>query len=142
MGYFMRKIICTVLAIVIMISLCACEENYTHGEYEITIDSICDENNKVGNEWSKYYSCNGRNIKSGDIITAPLGAEATIYVRFTENDKYSDTGYGWIDISLIDGASTSFIVKVVEDNGSYDGNIAIWKVTVKVKLVRKKQVKD
>ena len=136
----MRKIICGILAIVMIISLCACDENYTHGEYKIIIDSICEENNKVGNEWSKYYSCNGRVINSGDIITAPLGTEATIYARFTERDKYSDEGYGWIDISLIDGASTSFIVQIVEDDGNYDGNHAIWKVTVKIKLIRKKQV--
>lgn len=74
----MKKIICVVLAVGLMLSLCACEKNYTYGEYKITIDASCVKNNKVGNEWSKYYYCNGKSINSGDTIIEPLDSQVTI----------------------------------------------------------------
>lgn len=138
----MKKIICALLVFVMMISLAACEKNYTHGEYKITIEASCVKNNKVGNEWSEYFYCDGKRISSGDTIIESLGSQVIIRAEFTERDKYSDKGSSTVTILLEDGTSETFDVRVVEDNGSYDGNVAIWRVKVKVDLIRKKQADD
>lgn len=138
----MKRIICIVLSIVLIFFLSACERNYTHGEYEIKIHSTCVENNKVGNDWVKIYRCNGNQISSKDKITALLGEEVTIRAQFTEQDKYSDTGSSSVKIVLEDGAKETFDVRVVEDNGAYDGNVAIWRVNVEVKLLKKKCIRN
>ena len=134
----MKKIICGILAFVLMISLSACKKNYTHGEYKITIKASCVENNTVGNEWSKCYYCDGIRVTSGDTIIKPLGSQVIIRAEFTERDKYSDRGSSTAKILLEDGTSETFDVRVVEDNGAYDGNIAIWKVKVTIDLIKKK----
>ncbi len=142
MGDFMKKIISMILVAVKVISLSACQREYTHGVYEISIRSWCIENNKVGNEWIKQYLCEGAIIESGDRITAPLGSKVRIDAVFIERDKYSDKGNDFANIVLEDGATKTFYVEVVEREGSYAGNKAKWEVDVKVKLIKKKRIRS
>ncbi len=137
----MKKIISMILVVVMVISFSACQREYTHGVYEISIRSWCIENNKVGNEWIEQYKCEGKIIESGDRITAPLGSTVRVDAVFIERDKFSDKGNSFKKIVLEDGATKTFYVEVVEREGSYEGNKAIWEVEVNVKLIKKKRIR-
>ncbi|MBE6739195.1 MAG: hypothetical protein E7565_02625 [Ruminococcaceae bacterium] len=138
----MKKIISVIIFVVMVISLSACQIEYTHGVYEILIRSRCIENNKVGNEWIEKFKCDGTIIESGDRITAPLGSKVRVDGIFIERDKYSDKGNSFTNIILEDGEIKTFYVEVVERKGSYAGNKAIWEVEVEVKLIKKKRIRN
>lgn len=136
----MKRFMCITLVVFMVITFSACEKNYTHGEYKITIATDCIKNNKVGNDWRIYYYCDGKIFSNGDTVIKPLDSLVMIEAVFIEDDVYPDEGSSKISIFLRDEANKTFEVWVVEDNGPYDGNIAIWEVEVNIELVRKKQV--
>lgn len=138
----MKKIICCILALLCVITLCSCNTEYTHGVYKIEITSKCIEKNHVGNEWSQIYWYKDELIESGDKITAELGSKITIAAVITEEDKYEDVGTGAVEIELSDEASNSTYVYVEERGGRFRGNVAKWKVTATAKLVRKTNIKE
>lgn len=135
----MKKIIIFMCVIAIMFSFCGCESNYTHEVYEVEITAEEIYNHHVGNDWKKYYSCNGENIKSGDRCTIPRGKNETrkIDITIMEEDKWPDVETDSITVSLEDNFTTSATILVTENKGKYKGNSAQWKITCKVKLVDK-----
>lgn len=137
----MKKVIllCVIIAIVVSLFLPYPEPNYTHGVYEITIVSERISNNHVGNEWDIDYYCGNLSIYSGKQWTVPLDTieKVTIDVNITEDDKWPDISYASIPVTLSDNFKTSKIITVIEDNGSFKGNKALWEITCTVKLIEK-----
>ncbi len=135
----MKKIAVFLCVVTIMFSLCGCEENYTHGVYQVTITATEVYNDSVGSDWQKVYSCNGRVINSGECWTVPLDTAeiVTIVATITERENYPDTACGSLSVRLEDGFKTNTNIIVKEDRGRYAGNTAQWDIACSVKLVNK-----
>ena len=135
----MRKIAVFVCIVAILLSFFGCKKNYTHGVYEVTIESECISNASVGNEWKRVYKCGSEIVKSGEKWTVPLNINKTVKIdaTITERDAWDDVGYGFLNVVLRDGFETSSTITVKENKGRYKGNKALWKVSCDVKLVDK-----
>ena len=135
----MRKIAVFLCVIITLLSFSACQKDYTHGVYEVTITSTEIFNNHVGNNWYERYSCDGKPFVNGEKWTVPLGTAQTltIDVTVTENDVWPDVGYSSLSVDLKEAFKTSTIVTVTENKGRYKGNCAQWEINCTVKLVKK-----
>ena len=128
-----------------LVLLCGCagyllyEFSFTHGVYEINITSLCTYNDCVGNEWHESYTMDGKSIFNGYKVTSPLDriTAKTVNVTITEQDKRSDSSTKDITITLKNNESKTSTIYVVENNGRYKDNIAIWEFTVSVKLIKR-----
>ena len=143
----MKKTLCMLCVLVLMLSACSeqaristqQEQNYTQGLYKLTIKRQKLSNHCVGNDWSFSYTCDGKPIKSGDIITCPLDVFKfqSIQIEICEDDKIPDIATGQVVFGLADGGEGSTEITVIEAGGNYAGNTAVWKITCTVKLVGK-----
>jgi peptidoglycan hydrolase-like protein with peptidoglycan-binding domain len=102
----------------------------------VTISSSCSGYNHVGENWSRYYSINGKSVSSGDTVDIILGESVSIYSKVTEKDSSPDVGSVKEDIEItqeyFDGGFTvAHKVSVKENRGQYAGNKAVWTITYK-----------
>ena len=109
----------------------------TKGVYRLRISSYRVYNNHVGNQWSQYYTCNGKEFNSYDTITAKFNSTVTIGVKIVERDSIPDVGRGTIYLKLQDGQEKSINIIVRENRGRYSGNTAKWEVTCSVELLER-----
>ena len=103
--------------------------------FEIEIIPMCDDYNKVGNEWSFYYKYNNEPIGDGSRIIDYANETGKLYIKITEVDGIPESAAKTINVSLYDGFTTSTTLKVTENGGRYKGRSAIWNVYVKVNVV-------
>lgn len=78
-------------------------------------------NFSVGNEWFKSIEYNGKSIRNGQTITAPLNSGITIKGTVIESDSVSDVGSGYVYLSL-DGDEKTIEICVRENRGRYSGS--------------------
>ncbi len=100
----------------------------------VTLSSVCSGYNHVGENWSRYYSINGKSISSGDTLDIVLGESLSIYTKITEKDTSPDVGSAQEDVEITqeyfdDGFTVTQKVSVKENKGRYSGNKAYWTVT-------------
>lgn len=152
----MKKIAVFLYVIALLFSFSSCKENntpdetkvitkadispnYTHGVYEVEITATNVYNNSVGRSWQKVYTCDGKEIHSGERWILPLDTTKTVTIgaTLTEQDMWPDVGTGSLSVVMSDDFETSTAVEVTENKGRYKGNQAEWKVFCKVKLVEK-----
>ena len=112
---------------------------YTHCIYRLTLIPKEISNHSVGNDWEIKYLYENGYIESSKEWIVPINSieVKTIKVVIKENDKFSDYGYNFIDVIFEDGFETYKLVEIIENNGRFKGNKAIWKVNCKVELVEK-----
>ncbi len=94
--------------------------------YKIEFEFELLSNNCVGNEWEKCVFLNGKEIESGETITAKSEECVDIKVEITEKDKIPDSGSGSEQLLIKDGQSGSIKIKVCENRGQYSANAALW----------------
>ena len=106
------------------------------GVYRINCSLSMISNMSVGNEWVKSIEYNGKAIKDGDRITAPLNSSITITCTVTEKDSVPDIGNGSVQLSL-DGEEKTVEIYVIENRGKYAGNTAVWKLHCSAELLER-----
>lgn len=100
----------------------------------VTISSSCLNYNHVGNEWGAEFLVNGRSVSSGDVVSVELGRTLSVKTTIVEYDKYNDVGIGRYSETMPrdffeNGFYLTQTIHVMEGNGAYAGNVAIWTVT-------------
>lgn len=106
------------------------------GVYKIHCSLSMISNMSVGNEWVKSIEYNGKAIKDGDRITAPLNSSITIICTVTEKDSVPDIGNGSVQLSL-DGEEKTTEIYVFENRGKYAGSAAVWKLRCSAELLER-----
>ena len=150
----MKRIICIVCLLALLLAGCSTEQaqtptqaeptipegDYTYGIYELTFKTKLISNDSVGNNWSFTYTHNGQTIESGYTITQSLEIFTfqSIGVEVRENDKIDDVGTGTMAVAICEVGSGKTQITVTETNGCYKGNTAVWEISCEVKLVGKK----
>ena len=109
----------------------------TKGIYRIEYEFSMLSNHSVGNSWDNTVVYNGRNIDSGDTITAELNSEITLQGIVTETDSIPDTAACHFTLQLKDGMVGVAQITVRENRGRYIGNTAIWNLKCTVTLIRR-----
>ena len=135
----MHRIIVFLFIFSLLFCSFGCQKNYTHGVFQITFTPYLIYNDGVGNEWSITYTCDDETIHSGDKLTVPLNPvqTKTIDIKITEFDKWDDVAYASLAVDLKDGFENSCNVTVYEFNTRSNFNIAKWKISCQVNLVKK-----
>lgn len=110
----------------------------TKGVYQFSVSFTELSNNSVGKEWSKALYYNGMNIQTGSTLTKNLNEKISLNAIIKENDRLADIGTGRIELTLVDGATASSIITVIENAGRYKGNTAQWRVDVSVSLIERR----
>ncbi len=87
----------------------------------------------------KTYEMDGDIITSGKRITAPLDSkiEKTVNIIIIEKDKHSDRSEKGIDIVIEDKERVTSTLTVVENNGRFKGNRAVWQIDISVYLSKR-----
>lgn len=106
------------------------------GIYQINCSLNMTANLSVGNEWIKSVEYNGKTIRNGETITAPLNSGITLKATVIENDSIPDTGKGSVYL-MLDGTEKTTEIYVRENRGRYSGNYAIWELTCSVTLIER-----
>ena len=135
----MRKTIIILLVSTFLFFIVGCDENYTDCIYKVTLIPKEISNNSVGNDWEIKYLYENGYIESGKKWIIPIDSVEikTIKVVIKEKDEFSDFGYDFLDVKLVDDFITYKIIEIEENNGCFKGNKAVWKVTCIVELVEK-----
>lgn len=145
----MKRFICVVYIVVLLLSACSVSEqkateleqtaNDTYGIYELTFKTEEISNDGVGNDWSFTYTYNGKTIQSGYKMRLSLEVFTfrSVQVEVREDDKLDDTGTGTLLFAICDGGSGKTQVTVTENGGRYKGSTAVWEITCTVNLVGK-----
>ena len=143
----MKRYICLLCVLALCLSACSvseqisttCGGSYDYGIYELTFKTKKISNHCVGLNWSFAYTYQDEIIKSGFRI--PLSLTLFMFlpidVEVRENDKIDDVGTGRLYVPLYDGGSCKTEITVMEMNGRYKGNTAIWEIACEVKMVGK-----
>ena len=150
----MKRSICIVCLLALLLAGCATEQaqtptqaeptipegDYTYGIYELTFKTKLISNNSVGNDWSFTYTHNGQTIKSGYTIEQSLEIFTfqSIGIEIREDDKIDDVGTGTMAVAICEGGSGKTQITVTETSGCFKGNTAVWEISCEVKLVGKK----
>ena len=106
------------------------------GVYKVYCSLSMLANMSVGNEWLKSIEYNGKSIRNGDTITAPLSSGITITGTVIESDSVPDYGSGSVYLSL-DGSEKTTEIYVRENRGRYSGNYAIWELCCSAELIER-----
>lgn len=106
------------------------------GVYQINCTLDMTTNSSVGNEWFKSIEYNGKTIRNGETITAPLNSGITLKATVIEGDSVPDTGRGSVYL-LLDGTEKTTEIYVRENRGRYSGNFAIWELTCSATLIER-----
>ena len=152
----MKKIAVVLLSVAVLFSFSSCKDkctfdeiketdivdissDYTHEVYELEITATNVFNHSVGRSWQTDYTCEGREVHSGERWTVPSGTAKTLTIGavLTEEDTYPDVGSSFLSVVMRDGFETTTAVTVTENKGRYRGNQAEWNVSCKVKLIEK-----
>ena len=143
----MKQSVCIVCLLTLFLSACSVPEpaptipegNYTCGIYQLTFKTKKISIDCVGSDWSFTYTHNGQTIKSGYTITQSLEVFTfqSIGVEVRENDKIDDVGTSTLVVAICEGGSGKTEVTVIETDGRYKGNTAVWEISCEVKLVGK-----
>lgn len=151
MGVIMYKKQYATIIAACLLTICICviiilnvfngsDGNYS--TYQIDIEANCIYNDSVGNEWTKIFIMDGKEISNGHRITIQNNKESTktINVIITEYDKHADVGMDEIIIPIRDAATSKKTIYVCEKEGMQNGKIAEWEIIVHIKLVQKMTV--
>ena len=150
----MKRSICIVCLLALLLAGCATEQvqtpiqteptipegDYTYGIYELTFKTKLISNDSVGNDWSFTYTHNGQTIKSGYTIEQSLEIFTfqSIGIEVREDDKIDDVGTGTMAVAICEVGSCKTQITVTETSGCFKGNTAVWEISCEVKLVGKK----
>lgn len=150
----MKRIICIVCLLALLLVGCSTEQvqtpiqteptipegDYTYGIYELTFKTKLISNDSVGNDWSFTYTHNGQTIKSGYTIEQSLEIFTfqSIGIEVREDDKIDDVGTGTMAVAICEVGSGKTQITVTETSGCFKGNTAVWEISCEVKLVGKK----
>ncbi len=95
-----------------------------YGEFLVTINSECDYNNSVGDDWYFEYYINGIKISSNDIIRCPIKSNSNFRIICIEYDNVPDISDNSFSYHVLsdNGFSISLVTK--ENRGRYSGNSA------------------
>lgn len=107
-----------------------------NGVYRINYSFVMTANFSVGNEWFKSIEYNGKSIRNGQTITAPLNSGITIKGTVIESDSVPDVGSGNVYL-LLGGDEKTIEIYVRENRGRYSGNFAIWELTCSATLIER-----
>ena len=92
----------------------------------------------MGNDWEHIYLMDGQKITSGHQITVPIGGTVetkTITVTIKERDKIPDEAVQDINVEIRGGEEQHRELIITENAGSYNGNTAVWDVTVLIRFI-------
>lgn len=107
-----------------------------NGVYKVYCSLSMTANMSVGNEWLSSIEYNGKTLRNGDTITAPLNSGITITGTVIESDSVPDYGSGSVRLSL-DGGEKTTEIYVRENRGRYSGNFAIWELCCSAELIER-----
>lgn len=107
-----------------------------NGVYKVYCSLSMTANMSVGNEWLSSIEYNGKSLRNGDTITAPLNSGITITGTVIESDSVPDYGSGSVRLSL-DGGEKATKIYVRENRGRYSGNYAIWELCCSAELIER-----
>ena len=102
-------------------------------DMKVSVSSRCVSYNSVGNEWGTYFSVNGSQINSGDIVSVKRNSNLSVYTEVIEYDNIPDVGRGSYKFTVTpeyfeDGVVVTQTIYVQENRGRYSGNVATWEV--------------
>lgn len=124
----MKKIVCAVLALVLLMATSALGESML-----VHITAVCYDLNHVGTNWQGYFSIGDLQVFDGDIVDLDV-AKYLIYSEIGEYDATPDIGcveneFNVTQNRLLKGFTVEQMLTVAENQGMYRDYWTEWYVT-------------
>lgn len=140
----MKRVISVLIAISLMLCAFAFAEDNTaeplSAKVMIRVGSSHGDLNKVGNNWTTFFSVDKVKVESYAPMILTEGSTISLFAQFKENDKNPDIGFRTLPVTvdrelLEKGGEFAFNVEVKENDGRHKGNSCTWTAVFTIEFV-------